>query len=116
MNPQWKVLIGGKPVQLKVLKTDAERGAGYQHHLHSPSLSEGLLFLFSDELGRTFHMRNVSFDLDLIGFNTDGEMVCIIPMKANNQQKYFTPPCKFVVEVAKGFSDDLPENCSIKLL
>jgi len=63
-------------------------------------------------------MRNVAFDLDLLGFDQGGKLVCAIPMKAGGKKVYSTPPCKFIVEVAKGWCSELnsqEQECRLKL-
>jgi uncharacterized membrane protein (UPF0127 family) len=99
--------IGNKTIQLCPLSSKEERAEGYQHAEHEPSEDEGLLFIFDDEKPRHFHMRNVPFDLDLLGFNSDGRLVWVVPMTANNKHNYKTLPCKYAVEVPSGWGYDL---------
>jgi len=116
MKAYWNILIAGKPVHVRVLRTEEERSTGYQHCEQAPAIGEGLLFLFQDERQRAFHMRNVPFDLDLIGFTKDGELACILPMKSSSPKVYSTPPCKFIVEVQKGFGSDLGDGCFLEIV
>jgi len=102
--------IGDKPVQLKILSTSGEKELGYQFKEASPGEGEGLLFLFGDEEPRMFHMKNVKFDLDLLGFDSTGKLVCVVPMKSESKEKYFIPSCQYVVEMRRGWGDDLEQN------
>jgi uncharacterized membrane protein (UPF0127 family) len=105
----WDCKIGNKECTLKVLRTNAEKEQGYQHYPVGPSDGEGFLFLFSDQTpSRKFHMRNVKFNLDLLGFDNGGKLICVIPMESNSQEEYTIPRgCKFIVEVKEGWSKDL---------
>lgn len=99
--------IGNKSVMLARLATDSERTKGYQHVKTSPNDLEGALFIFEDETPRTFHMNNVSFDLDLLGFNANNRLVFVLPMTSNALNQYETLPCKYAVEASKGWGSDL---------
>lgn len=108
----WNCTIANKDCSVKVLRTDEDRAMGYQHHPTGPTSSEGLLFLFTDNLPkRMFHMRNVSFNLDLLGFDKEGKLICTIPMKSNNEEQYPIPAgCKFIIEIIEGWSKDLKRD------
>lgn len=80
---------------------------GYQFTNPPPSPGEGLLFVFNNEESHQFHMNNVGFDLDLLGFDRNGCLVCNIPMKSGVRILYKTPPVKFVVEAPSGWSNSL---------
>jgi uncharacterized membrane protein (UPF0127 family) len=112
MKYDWPARIGNKSLMLVPLMTDKERTKGYQHAENSPSEFEGALFVFEDELPRTFHMKNVPFDLDLLGFNAEWRLVFALPMAANGPCHYETLPCKYAVEVPKGWSSDLAIGAS----
>ena len=114
----WKVSVGNKPLRLKVLRSREGKKKGYQNCEQAPSSGEGLLFMFEGERQRSFHMRNVGFDLDLLGFNEDGKFVCVVPMKSGGKKVYTTPvACKFIVETTPGWAADLGlEQCHLKIL
>jgi len=108
--------IGDAPIKMRVLSTDAERACGYQFEKDIPKPGEGLLFLFDEESSRHFHMNNVMFDLDLLGFDKNGHLVCFIPMKSGTQTLYKTPPVKYVVETSRGWLNGLkPERCALRV-
>lgn len=116
MNFYCNGSIGDLPIKLKILSTPEERAKGFQHQKIPPSLGEGLLFLFDEQEPQTFHMRNVYFDIDLLGFDSLGQMVCKLPMKAQSEKLYKTPPVKFVVEVPKGWAKCLePGECTLRV-
>lgn len=95
--------IGNLLLKLQILSMPEEWAQGYQHQ-SAPNGKEGLLFVFDDFTPRSFHMRNVNFDLMLLGFDENGKMVCKFPMKANAEIFYKTPPCKFIVEIPRSLA------------
>lgn len=107
MDYCWPARIGNKYINLSPLVTSIDRSRGYQHVEECPCGDQGLLFVFEDEQQRKFHMRNVGFDLDLLGFNSEGRLIFVLPMHANAGLKYETLPCKYAVEVSKGWGSDL---------
>lgn len=109
-------IIGNLPIKLKILSTPEERALGYQHQKTSPNPGEGLLFLFDNPSEQTFHMRNVGFDLDLLGFDDTGKLICKIPMLSDSRNLYKTPPVKFVVEVPRDWAKCLkPGGCNLRV-
>lgn len=107
MNETWKAYIGEMPIKLRVLTTPLEHSIGFQYQDTVPTPGEGLLFLFQSEKSRNFHMKNVNFDLDLLGFDCAGKLICKIPMRSNAKVSYSTPKCKFIIEVPKGWATNL---------
>lgn len=78
VQPDGSILTA---INVDMLTTDEELQAGYQDVSVPPRLDvQGLLFDFSNEEEdvKTFHMRNVYFDLDLLCFNREGYIVKII--------------------------------------
>lgn len=107
MHYSWPAKIGHKNIHLCPLLNSDEHATGYQNVAIGPENEEGLLFVFDSEKPRVFHMENVGFDLDLLGFNAEGRLVCIIPMCAGEGAKYKTLPCKYIVEAPRGWGSDL---------
>ena len=103
MRQKCKISIGNRCLTVDALTSDASRAKGYQNQKAAPGQNDGLLFVFYNEAPRRFHMKNVAFDLTLLGFDKSGKLICIIPMASNSRKQYKTPPCKFVVEVASGW-------------
>ena len=82
---------------------------------------EGMLFLFEDEIPRTFWMKNTLIPLDILFINSTFDIVKI---------QYATPcekdpcpiypsgkPAKYVLEVNKGFADknNIEKGMKVKL-
>jgi len=112
MHYEWPAKIGNKSLFLRPLLSSQEREDGYQYCQEGPDMHEGLLFIFEDEAPRKFHMNNVNFDLDLLGFNSDLQLVFVLPMISNAHMHYDTLPCKYAVEVRKGWADNIPIGAS----
>ena len=114
----WQCRIDDKECVLKVLRTREELSTGYQHHPVGPTDNEGFLFLFADELPeRTFHMRNVKFNLDLLGFNNEGKLIFTTSMQANAEGVYKIPAgCKFIVEMQENWSNGINKNCHLSII
>lgn len=116
-----KVLIGGKILRVDVLTSDQDKLLGYQAVAVAPiSNKQGLVFVFDESEVRSFHMRNVLFDLDLLCFDEEGYLVNIVygmkspynlesdPVTASKKllrKVYSTKvPCKYCIEVLSGWN------------
>lgn len=99
MSAQIQAFIGTVPVRLSALISPADQARGFQHHT-KPNPDEGLVFLYRKVGPKSFHMRNVPFDVDLICLDTDNQIISITKMQANSNGTYTTPNnCKNVIEV-----------------
>jgi uncharacterized membrane protein (UPF0127 family) len=117
MGEHWHIALNGEPLRVQVLRTPKEHAKGYQNHKTGPGPHSGLLFLWPDEKQRAFHMRNVPCDLGLLGFNTDGELVCSFKMEQGTKKVYSTPPCKFVLECDPDWVDTIDrDDCRLQII
>ena len=87
----------------KILDTEQKRLLGYQH-LELDDIDESnrcLLFVFPDESDtREFHMRNVSFDIQLYALDKNKKLIDAFPMSFNSADNYpIKGLCMYVVEV-----------------
>lgn len=67
----------------------------------------GMLFIFDDEIRRSFYMKNTEFALDIIFINSDHKIVSI-QKNAKPLDKSSLPsdaPAKYVLEINAGLSD-----------
>ena len=67
----------------------------------------GMLFIFDDEIRRSFYMKNTEFALDIIFINSDHKIVSI-QKNAKPLNKTSLPsdaPAKYVLEINAGLSD-----------
>lgn len=95
--------IGTFPVSLKLLTTRSEQAVGFQN-VREPSEDMGLLFVYPEVGSKSFHMRNVSFDIDLICLNINQDIIDIIRMESESDKIYTTPSSKNIIEMPSSWS------------
>lgn len=110
-------MISGCPVKLKVASTDTSKSEGYSNK-SEPVDNEGMLFVFDNEENLGFWMKGVDFPLDILFFNSNGDLVKHYTMptvKDNNLITYNSEkPARFAVELRKGWCNDhLKDNCKL---
>jgi uncharacterized membrane protein (UPF0127 family) len=99
--------IGNVPIILQKLETPEEKQIGFMFKTSKPSDDFGLLFANNFAYKQSFWMKNVFFDLDLLGFDENDKLVEIIRLFAEDEiPKTFTNCVKNVVEVRAGWVDD----------
>lgn len=97
--------LGGHPITLKVLRSPGDQREGFMNK-PEPDDSFGLLFLYSEPRILGFWMKNVPFDLDLIGLNDGMQVTEIIRLRANDEStKVLSSPCTQVLELKAGWCD-----------
>lgn len=81
-----------------------QTGLMYRKSMES---SEGMLFIFEDEISRAFYMKNTEFALDIIFINGKKEIVSIQknakPLDLTSLPS--SSPARYVLEVNAGLSD-----------
>ena len=111
-------------LQVQIADTDPTRMRGLMFQEHLP-YDQGMLFVF-DELGiRSMWMLNMQFALDLIWFDSDGNVVHIEKNIPPCKSALETATCtvqngdnkkaKYVLEVTVGFVDEFQINENSKL-
>ena len=97
-----EVSINGHPLKLKLLLSPEERTKGFMFGTE-PKDHEGLMFVFPSQETHSFWMKNVPFDLDVIGLSATLDVVHIGTLKANNEKSHLVPNSKYVLEVRSGW-------------
>ena len=92
-------------VSLEIVADDASRTRGLMYR-NSLDDGHGMLFVFDDEVDRSFWMKNTLIPLDIIFIGSDGT---IVGMKTNTTPLSLAPqsvgkPSKWVIEVAGGYA------------
>ena len=79
--PAAKLELAGETftVELACETETRRRGLMFRSDL---AVDEGMFFVFTDSLPRTFHMQNCLIDLDIIFLKSDGEIAQITTMAA----------------------------------
>ncbi len=94
-------------VDAEVADTRSERLTGLSEH-DSLDAGEGMLFVHDDEDERTYVMRNMSFGIDIVFVDADGEITTIhsapepAPDEDGEDQEY-SGRGKYVLEVPEGY-------------
>lgn len=63
-------------INIEIADDDYETQTGLMYR-HSMPENEAMLFIFPDEVKRSFYMKNTEFSLDIIYFNSDKEIISI---------------------------------------
>ncbi|WP_203295958.1 DUF192 domain-containing protein [Luteirhabdus pelagi] len=93
-------------LDIEIAKNDYEIQTGLMYR-QSMAENRGMLFIFEDELRRSFYMKNTEFPLDIIYLN---EARKIVDIKKNARpldetSLPSTQPARYVLEVNAGLSD-----------
>jgi uncharacterized protein len=97
---------GRSPViSTELAQTESERRIGLMYRKDLPERS-GMLFVFDDQVPRSFWMKNTYLELDMIFLNSQKEVVCVISRAAplSEERRYCGKPTKFVLEIGGGLA------------
>ncbi len=97
-------------IDVEVADTQAERYTGLSDH-ESLADGEGMLFVHSSEDERTYVMREMDFDIDIIFIGADGEITSIEHARApepgeDGNDLQYTGQAKWVLEVPRGYATE----------
>ncbi|ELY46912.1 DUF192 domain-containing protein [Natronorubrum sulfidifaciens] len=97
-------------LDVEVADTPSERYTGLSDH-ESLDDGTGMLFVHSSEDERTYVMREMDFDIDIIFIGADGEITSIEHARApepgeDGNDLQYTGQAKWVLEVPRGYADD----------
>lgn len=93
-------------IEIEIAEGEYETQTGLMYR-KSMRQDRGMLFIFPDEIRRSFYMKNTEFALDIIYLNKDREIVNI-QKNAKPLDQTSLPsagPVKYVLEVNAGLSD-----------
>lgn len=94
-------------IDIEFAESDYERETGLMYR-QSMEDDQGMLFIYSDEAPRNFHMKNTNIPLDIIFYSADSSLVSV----QENAQPYDETslpsgePAKFILEVNAGKYDE----------
>jgi uncharacterized membrane protein (UPF0127 family) len=96
--------LGKCPMKLKIASTPQSQLKGYQDE-KEPSDNEGILFVYPSEIQASFWMKDVSFPLDILFFNSNKELIDSMTMSPDSYPKIFTckKPAQYAVETRSGW-------------
>ncbi|OGG44019.1 hypothetical protein A2841_04050 [Candidatus Kaiserbacteria bacterium RIFCSPHIGHO2_01_FULL_48_10] len=105
LTPHTTVIVGGVPVSVEVVATDASRRQGLSGRENLPK-GEGMLFVF-DAPGRyPFWMKDTQFPIDILWLDANGVIVYVEKeVSPATYPKQFIPTqdALYVLEVSAGF-------------
>ena len=99
-------------MELATTPKEQERGLMYRTELCDTC---GMLFVFNEDVPKSFWMKNTRIPLDIYFYNGDGVLVDsaknMRPEKeTTNPMEYVSQPAQYVVEVNAGSRVFLPES------
>ncbi|QSX01031.1 DUF192 domain-containing protein [Haloterrigena alkaliphila] len=97
-------------VEVEVADTPKERYTGLSDH-ESLEAGEGMLFVHDDEGERTYVMREMEFDIDIVFVDADGEITSIEHARApgpgeDGEELEYAGTAKWVLEVPRGYANE----------
>lgn len=97
-------------VDVDVADTPTERYTGLSDH-ESLEPGEGMLFVHSSEDERTYVMRDMAFDIDIVFADADGEITTIEHARApepgeDGEELQYTGRAQYVLEVPRGYANE----------
>lgn len=93
-------------LDIEFANTDYETQTGLMYR-RSMQNDRGMLFVFENEIRRSFYMKNTEFALDIIFVNSDHEIVSIQKNAKPFDKSSLASeaPAKYVLEINAGLSD-----------
>lgn len=98
--------FGDATVKVELAETEGQRQRGlmYRDKLKS---NRGMLFLYPDEVVRSFWMKNTFVPLSIAFMDADWEIVHITDMQPRSLDSHSSiHRCRYVLEVNRGWFDD----------
>ena len=125
--PRGTIKLDDKTLEVQIADTDSLRARGlmFQNEL---SYNEGMLFVFDESNTRPMWMLNMQFNLDIIWFDENSNVVAIekdvppcrttIEVVACRENGVSGDNAKYVLEVTAGFVDkfNITENSKMEII
>ena len=125
--PRGTIILDDKTLEVQIADTDSLRARGlmFQNEL---SYNEGMLFVFDESNTRPMWMLNMQFNLDIIWFDENSNVVAIekdvppcrttIEVVACRENGVSGDNAKYVLEVTSGFVDkfNITENSKMEII
>lgn len=125
--PRGTIKLDNKILDVQIAETDAQKVRGLMFQNKLPD-DQGMIFVFSQEQVVPIWMLNMQFPLDIIWFDTNGNIVHIEKNVPPCKSALETATCtvqnadgkkaKYVLEVSAGFTDrfNITENSKMQII
>jgi uncharacterized membrane protein (UPF0127 family) len=100
--PMAKMKIGSQTFNLEVARSEPEQEKGLMKR-DSMEPDHGMIFVFGEEVVRSFWMKNTRFPLDILFLDSSGKVVSIHQMRAYDETNTSSDsPAQYAIELNKG--------------
>ena len=125
--PRGTIILDDKTLEVQIADTDSLRVRGLMFQNELP-YNEGMLFVFDESNTRPMWMLNMQFNLDIIWFDENSNVVAIekdvppcrttIEVVACRENGVSGDNAKYVLEVTAGFVDkfNITENSKMEII
>jgi len=125
--PRGTIILDDKILEVQIADSDSLRVRGLMFQDELP-YNEGMLFVFDESGTRPMWMLNMQFNLDVIWFDENANVVAIeknvpqckttIEVVACRENAVSGDNAKYVLEVSAGFVDkfDITENSKLEII
>ncbi len=115
--PMATIEVGGRPLEVEVADSRAERQIGMMHR-HELGPDEAMLFVFPQVRRLWFWMKNTHVDLDLAYIRADGTIAQVERLRAHDLTSVPSrEPVRFALEVPAGWFEahDVGPETKVKI-
>jgi uncharacterized membrane protein (UPF0127 family) len=97
-----KMKIGSQTFNLEVARTEAQQEKGLMKR-DAMEGDHGMIFVFPEQVVRSFWMKNTRFPLDILFLDSGGKVVSIHQMRAYDETNTSSDlPAQYAIELSKG--------------
>ena len=119
-NKEIQCKIGDHSFKLAVASTPQSQAKGYMKAESGPNEGEGIMFIYPEEKILRFWMRDVSFPLDILFFDSNNVLIgyeTMQPGSPNSTQIYrSSKPARYAIETKAGWcKNNIGEDLDCKL-
>lgn len=103
--PVVKMKIGDRVFHLEVARTESQQEKGLMKR-DALDPDHGMIFVFPEELVRSFWMKDTRFPLDILFLDSAGRVVSVHQMRAYDQHNTSSDlPARYAIELSKGAAE-----------
>ncbi len=99
--PTTRMQIGQAMFTLEIAADPDQRATGLMHRESMPD-DHGMIFVFPDDQGRRFWMKNTKIPLDILFIRSDGQVVSIQQMEPDTGEAQTSRLVRYAIELNQG--------------